>query len=364
MKHKILVVIENFDELGYISDNLKSDFQVFTANTLEETVEMIRKFQPNILLVDSSLPKISGAELCRQIKKSSLKSATPLIILSTDRSKESEALALESGAIDYISKPLNYRILKLRVDNIIQSSLEQKNLKDMIQIRTHELEKIQNNMINTILMISEYRDPETSAHIVRIKHYVLAVAQKMRENSKFSNMLTSKFIKTIYDVSPLHDIGKIIISDSVLLKPTEYTVEERHVMEKHTLYGAYIVELIEKGIEDNFYLEIAHNIILHHHEKWDGTGYPEGLKGANIPLCARIMAVADTFDALITKKSYREASSFEDAFAEIKSLSGRKLDPDVVDAFLAVKEIIVKIVQKYSEVLETSNLLDIRLSGD
>ena len=352
MKHKILIVMENVEELGYILDNLKDSFQIATLNKAKGVLEYVKKHSPNLILIDSILPDKSGIELCRELKDDQYNMSAPLIMVSTDRSKESEAKALECGVIDYIQKPLNFRILKSRMDNAINSNLNQKYLKELIQIRTHELEKIQNNMIHTISIISEYRDPETAAHILRTKNYVLAISQKLRENPKYSTMLTPNMIKTIYEVAPLHDIGKIIIPDSVLLKPGTFSEEEYTVMKKHTNYGAYIIELIEKGTEENFYLEIAHNLVHYHHEKWDGTGYPEGLKGSRIPLSARIMAVADTFDALINKRSYREAFSFDEALKKLDEEKGRALDPDVVDAFLSVEEIIRKIVQKYSDAVE------------
>jgi len=253
---------------------------------------------------------------------------------------------LSLGAADYITKPVNPSILRMRIEN----HLSQKEFKDELKFQNHFLSEevhrhianltvVQEASIMAMASLAETRDNETGQHLRRTKHYISELAMHMGKEKKFKAKLSPENIKLIALSSPLHDIGKIGIPDSILLKPGPLTADEYDMMKKHTIIGRNAILKAENLIGcDETFLSCARKIAYSHHEKWDGTGYPEGLSGEDIPLSARLMAVVDAYDALTSQRIYKEAVCHEEAVAIIRTDSGTHFDPDVIKAFLALTE--------------------------
>ena len=217
----------------------------------------------------------------------------------------------------------------------------------MVQ-KTDYIEKMQSDLIVILADMVENRDESTGDHIRKTSMYTLIIMRQMRRMGIKSGMLTDDYIQNVYKAAPLHDIGKIRIPDAILNKPGKLTPEEFDIMKKHSVYGGAIIDELIESLPQASYLEAARDIALYHHERWDGTGYPEGLKGEEIPLPARIMAVADVFDALISDRVYKKAFSFEKAMDIIKEESGTHFDPDIVKAFFAVSDEAMETAKKQS----------------
>ncbi len=236
-------------------------------------------------------------------------------------------------------------------DSIIIKADKIKKLKDLLEIKivkkTKELKKIQHVTIFALARLSEYRDKETGEHLNRIRQYSYLIAKELL-NSKYNKYINKKYVSNIYYSSPLHDIGKVGISDKILLKPDTLTKKEFEIVKKHTLIGGKTLEAAEKQLKrkTKSFLSMGKNIAFYHHEKWDGTGYPSGLKGEKIPLSARIIALADVYDAITTKRVYKEAMSHEEAKRIIIETKGKHFDPVIVKAFLSLEDSFCKISEK------------------
>ncbi len=219
----------------------------------------------------------------------------------------------------------------------------------MVNKKTIELSEVQSVLIETLGTLAEYRDPDTGGPIKRTQNYVKALAIQLKKNQKYENLLSDENIELIYLSVPLHDIGKVGIRDDILLKPGKLTEEEFEIMKMHTVFGHETLELAERKLKNNNFLRFANEVAYTHQEKWDGTGYPRGLKGEEIPLIGRIMALADVYDALISKRVYKRAMTHEEAKEIIIEGKNSHFDPDIVEAFLAVEETFKNIAFIYSD---------------
>jgi putative two-component system response regulator len=268
-----------------------------------------------------------------------------------------EQLGLGLGAADYISKPISAPIVLARIKTQLSMKRVHDFLRDQnhfleteIQTRTREIVALQDVTIHTMASLAETRDSETGNHIRRTAHYVKALAEKLRPNPRFSEFLTDKNIELLFKSAPLHDIGKVGIPDRILLKPGRFEGNEMEIMKTHTTLGRDAILQAERelGLEVDF-LKYAKEIAYGHQEKWDGSGYPQGLVGDAIPISARLMAVADVYDALISRRVYKEGMSHEAAVAIITEGRGQHFDPDMVDAFLALQQDFIDIAQRYAD---------------
>jgi putative two-component system response regulator len=264
------------------------------------------------------------------------------------------------GAVDYITKPISPPILKERIHTHLElkrarDQLKQQNqiLEDKVLERTRQLEELQDVAMVAMGSLAETRDPETGNHIRRTQHYVKLLANRLKDHPRFNHFLTPENVTTLFKSAPLHDIGKVGVPDHILLKPGKLTVEEFEEMKKHTTYGRDAIAAAELTITsaDNF-LIFAKEIAYSHQEKWDGSGYPEGLSGDNIPISARLMAVADVYDALISRRVYKPPFPHEQAVAIITEGKGAHFDPDMVDAFLDISDQFYEIALKYADTEE------------
>lgn len=297
-------------------------WRVVEAADGQEAIKKICTGQIRIVISDWQMPGMTGLELCKLVRKRRLSDYVYFILLTSLKGNDNLVQGLEAGADDFLSKPFNHRelMVRLRVAERIVS-LENKNL-----------------LVFSLAKLAESRDCETGAHLERIREYSRMLAEELSKCERYSKEIDADYIQTIYLTSPLHDIGKVGIPDNILLKPGKLTVEEFEVMKQHALIGSQTLDAALQAYPAAQYLKVARDIARSHHEKFNGSGYPQGLAGEDIPLCARIVTVADVYDAMTTKRVYKEAFTHETARSIIIEGRGTDFDPDVVDAFLAQEE--------------------------
>jgi putative two-component system response regulator len=255
---------------------------------------------------------------------------------------------------DYILHPFSKGQLNKKIENLIYPNINNVNLKNIIFEKIQKMSLIQSVMFETLGTLAEYRDPETGGHIKRTKNYVKALAMELMKLDKYKKILNEEIIEKMYMAVPLHDIGKVGIRDNILLKPGKLTSEEFEIMKLHTIFGHETIFMEKSKIGQNDFLDFADDVTYTHHEKWDGSGYPRGLKGEEIPLIGRLMAIADVYDALVSKRVYKDAYSHEKAKDIIESGRGRHFDPTMVDAFMIIKDVFKNISEIYSDEEYTS----------
>ncbi|UCU97307.1 two-component system response regulator [Acidovorax radicis] len=372
-KCTVLVVDDTPDNLSLMSDLLRTDYKVKLAPSGERALQIVAaESKPDLILLDIMMPDMDGYEVLRRLQFNPDTEDIPVIFLTAMSASEDESIGLELGAVDYITKPINPAIVMARVRNHLQLKrardyLARHNLllEQEITNRTRALAELQDATIRAMASLAETRDNETGNHIRRTQHYVEALARHLQDHPRFKDDLTDTAIETIFKSAPLHDIGKVGIPDRILLKPGKLTPEEFEIMKTHTTLGRDAIVAAETdAMLDNPFFRYAKEITYSHQEKWDGSGYPEGLMGNNIPLSARLMAVADVYDALISERVYKPAYSHEHAVEIIRDGRGSHFDPDMVDAFLALSEEFRRIAQRFADA-EPSRLAEIdRLAAD
>ncbi|MEO5359887.1 MAG: two-component system response regulator [Nitrospirota bacterium] len=357
-KNVILVVDDTPDNLTLMSGLLKDTYKVKVANSGERALKIINSDSPpDLVLLDIMMPDMDGYEVIRRMRTNEATAAMPVIFLTAKAEVEDERMGLSLGAVDYITKPVSPPIVMARVKNhldlkAMRDFLKQKNdfLEQEVKRRTEEISAIQDVTILALGSLAETQDSDTGNHIRRTQYYVAALAKHLSANPRFGWFLTSKNVITLFKIAALHDIGKVGIPDKVLLKAGKLDNDEYTIMKTHTTLGKQAIEEAEKrlGIEVEF-LKYAKQIACSHHERWDGAGYPEGLSGDDIPIPARLMAVADVYDALICKRVYKTPMTHEQAKKIIVEGNSTQFDPDVVDAFIALEETFIKIAKQFTD---------------
>ena len=353
----ILVVDDTPANIDVVKGVLSEGYFVQAAINGEMALKIVQKKKPDLILLDIMMPGIDGYEVCKRLKSDATTYDIPVIFLTAKAEVEDETKGLDLGAVDYITKPISPPILKARVKTqlelkLARDYLERENeiLEEKVIERTRHMEELQDVTMVAMGSLAEARDPETGNHIRRTQRYVKRLAIQLKEHPRFSDFLTPQNITSLYKSAPLHDIGKVGIPDNILLKPGKLTDEEFDEMKKHTIYGRDAISAAVKSINsaDNF-LVFANEIAYSHHEKWDGSGYPEGLAGDDIPISARLMAVADVYDALISRRVYKPPFPHEKAVAIIQEGKGSHFDPDMVDAFMEVADEFYVIAQEFAD---------------
>lgn len=346
-KSTILVVDDTADNLKLMNGLLRDDYNVTLANSGEIALEIAQsEFPPDLILLDIMMPEMDGYEVCTRLKADHKTKHIPIIFLTAKTEVSDETRGLEMGAVDYITKPISPPIVLSRVKTHLtvkkmQDFLHDQNsfLESEVQKRTVEINAIQDVTIHAMASLAETRDSDTGNHIRRTQQYVKVLAEKVRLNPRFSHFLDDdKIIEMLFKSAPLHDIGKVGIPDKILLKPGKFEPTEFEIMKTHTTLGRNAIQQAEKelGLEVPF-LKYAKEIAYYHQEKWDGSGYPMGLAGDDIPISARLMAVADVYDALISRRVYKTGMPHEKAVQIISEGKGTHFDPDMVDAFIELQ---------------------------
>ena len=342
----ILVVDDTPDNLTLMSSLLKDLYKVKVANNGEKALKYVQGgSKPDLILLDIMMPGLSGYDVIRELKINPETRSIPVVFLTAMSEAEDEKKGLEMGAADYITKPISPPIVLARVKTQLENKAAADFLRDQnsfleneVSKRTRELSAIQDVTILTLASLAETRDSDTGNHIRRTQYYVKALADKLKTHRRFGHFLTDQTIDLLFKSAPLHDIGKVGIPDRILLKPGRFTPEEFEIMKTHTTLGREAIEHAEKqlGMKVEF-LKFAKEIAYYHQEKWDGSGYPTGTAGDVIPISARLMALADVYDALISRRVYKDGMSHEKAVSIIGEGKGTHFDPDVVDAFFELQ---------------------------
>ena len=352
----ILVVDDAPENLALMSSLLKERYRVKLARNGETALQLASTEPgPDLILLDVMMPGIDGYEVLARLRATVATRDIPVIFLTARAREEDEQRGLDLGAEDYITKPIRPSILLSRVHNhlLLKSAkdfLRNHNayLEAEVVRRTEELAAIQDVTILAMASLAETRDNETGNHIRRTQHFVRALAEQLKTHPSFAAYLTDTTIELLFKSAPLHDIGKVGIPDRILLKPSRHTPEEFEIMKRHPTLGKEAIEAAEQALGTPVaFLTLAKEIAFSHQEKWDGSGYPLGLIGEAIPISARLMAVADVYDALTSRRAYKEAMSHETALGIIAEGRGKHFDPDMVDAFLQVADTFQMIAQRY-----------------
>ena len=354
----ILVVDDTPDNLSLMSGLLKDSYRVKVANSGEKALKQVQgDAKPDLILLDIMMPGLSGYDVIAQLKTDPATRDIPVIFLTAMSAAEDEKKGLEMGAADYITKPISPPIVLARVKTQLENKAAADFLRDQntyleaeVTKRTREISAIQDVTILAMASLAETRDSDTGNHIRRTQYYVRALAEKLKTHQRFGYFLSDQTIELLFKSAPLHDIGKVGIADRVLLKPGRFTPEEFEIMKSHTTLGRDAIEHAEKqlGMQVDF-LNLAKEIAYYHQEKWDGSGYPMGISGDDIPISARLMAVADVYDALISRRVYKEGMPHEKAVTIIAESKGTHFDPDVVDAFLELQDEFRAIAVRYAD---------------
>ena len=339
----ILIVDDNPENLTVLGDLLCERYRVRAANSGARALQLAAQSPlPDLILLDIMMPGLSGYEVLEQLQQSPSLRGIPVIFTTAMNAEEDEQRGIVLGAVDYLTKPLKPAIVLARVSAHIELKLARDRLQHVnesleaeIARRMRENLMIQEVTIRALARLAETRDNETGNHILRTQHYVQALALRASRHPRFAHELDEQSIALIAKSAPLHDIGKVGIPDQVLLKVGKLTPEEWEVMKTHAAIGADAIRRAEADTSEPVrFLDYAKQVARHHHERWDGSGYPDGLAGEAIPLAARLMALADVFDALISRRVYKQAFNFEEARRIMASQGGKHFDPDLLAAFL------------------------------
>lgn len=356
MNDTILIVDDSKTDMLLIKTMLL-DYTLLLAYDGMEAMEIV-KDNPNIdiIILDLNMPKMNGFEVLQALQiNETYKGITTLILTNYDEC-ENEIRGLDLGAVDYIRKPLNMESLKKRIEVHIslrkaRKYIEEQNLilEERVSIRTRELVMTRDVTIHALIGLLEVRNIESSNHTKRTQWMMKILCEHLKTKQKYADILNEEYITELFQTAPLHDIGKVGIPDKILLKPGRLDSEEFEIMKKHTTYG---VEALthESNLENvTTFIRTAIEIVGTHHEKFDGTGYPHGLKAEEIPLCGRMMAIIDVYDALTSKRVYKPAVAHEEALAIILSERSKHFDPCLIDAFIEIEKDIQQIRYKYDQ---------------
>jgi len=352
----IMIVDDTEMNIVILVEALRADYELIIAINGLEALELLEDQTPDLILLDIMMPDIDGYEVLQRIKKKPNLEHIPVILLSAITESDSKTKGFSLGAVDYVTKPFEMIEVKARVRTQLKFmeahlALEHQKLflEEKVKERTELLERTNSAAIYCLAALAETRDPETGEHIKRTQNYIRELAFELQAKAKYKDILTNDFIKLLYQSAPLHDIGKVGVRDSILLKPGRLTEAEFEEMKKHTIYGGNSLMVGIKELGEDSFLTLAKEIALTHHEKWDGTGYPKGLSKAEIPISGRLMALSDVYDALISKRVYKNAFSHDEAKAIILEGRGTHFDPDIVDAFIVREAEFIKIMRQFKD---------------
>ena len=348
-KKRLLIVDDVADNIRILFNAFKDDCSILTATNGQDAIKLsLQDPQPDLILLDVMMPGMSGYEVCKILKDNDETKDIPVIFVTAVNEKEGELEGLSLGAVDYITKPINLDLVRVRVFNHLELKEYRDDLKELVHKRTQQLQLAKEATVEAMGIVAESRDSETGGHIQRTKNYMYILANKLSEHPKYKETLTKSMIDLLSNSAPLHDIGKIAIPDEILLKPGKLEEDEFEIMKEHAIIGETTIADVQKRLGESDFLNTAKEIAGSHHEKWDGSGYPRKLSGDDIPLSGRLMALADVYDALISKRSYKLPFTHEKVLEIITNDKAKHFDPDIVDVFLELHEEFLKISMEFS----------------
>lgn len=352
-KQKILIVDDERFYINVLVEQLSEDYYTVIAKDGAQALERALE-SPDLILLDIVMPGVDGYEVCRQLKADERTRDIPVIFLTVKSELDDEIYGFKMGAVDYITKPISPAIVKARVAthislNSARKSLARQNyiLEEKVAERTKEISHTHDVAIYCLSSLVETRDNETGFHIRRTQNYVRVLANYLMDKPRFKNLLNKEYNLQLFKSAPLHDIGKIGVPDRILLRAGPLHGDDWEEMKRHTVYGKEAIERAEAEMGSTSFLDVAKEIAYTHHEKWDGSGYPLGIKGDEIPVSGRLMALADVYDALISKRVYKSAFTHEKAVEMICAEEGKYFDPDIVIAFRELQDEFLKIASLY-----------------
>jgi len=337
-KYTILVVDDTPANINLLYNILQDDYKVKAAPSGQKALEILENDTSiDMVLLDIMMPRMDGYEVCKIIKENPVTAPIPVIFVTALSEHGNEEKGLALGAVDYITKPINPAITRARIKTHLALYNQNRELERKVDERTRELQETRLSIIRRLGRAAEFKDNETGLHVIRMSHYSRLISESMAGEA-------TEWTDLVFQASTMHDVGKIGIPDGILLKAGRLDEDEWKVMKKHPLFGAEII-----GEHPSRLLQMAKEIALSHHEKWDGSGYPTGLVGEAIPISARIAAVADVFDALTTERPYKNAWGVEDAVAYIDKACGKEFDPTVVEHFHRVLPEILLYKERFAD---------------
>ena len=360
-RSKIILVDDIVANLEQGRNMLKTFHAVYPAQSAAKLFEILENVIPDLILLDVNMPEMNGYETIRRLKADERYAGIPVIFLTAQNDVDSELEGLGLGAADYISKPFSAPLLLKRIENHLliarqkqdllkkQAELQEyaNNLQAMVQEKTEEVLELQNVVLAAVADLVEFRDKSTGRHIMRTQLYLKALVEELMQDAAYEKELSALDMNFFLQSAQLHDVGKIAISDLILNKPDKLTPEEFEIMKTHVSAGVDALERLLDHTKKHAFLNNALVIIGTHHEKWDGSGYPLGLKGHNIPLAGQLMAVVDVYDALISDRPYKRALTHDEACRIIEDSAGTHFNPALIDAFHNVKDKFARIAQEY-----------------
>ncbi|MBL6957361.1 MAG: response regulator [Rhodospirillales bacterium] len=358
---KILIVDDTLVNITLLVDILGAEGyrNIFTTTDPREVETFLKIESFDLILLDIHMPEMSGIDVLQMLQDKQIDDYQPVLVLTAQTDDDTRRQALSLGAKDFLNKPFDRWEVLLRIRNLLETwvfynrqKIRGDELEARVQQRTRQLNVVQDATIVAMGSLAETRDNETGNHIRRTQRYIRALAEKLGGLEQFRDQLTPETITLLFKSAPLHDIGKVGIPDRILLKPGRLDPDEFEIMKTHARLGEEAIEAAEGMIADEeagAFLAYAREIAIGHHEKWDGSGYPAGLSGGDIPLSARLMAVADVYDALISRRVYKPPFTHEETVAMIEEGRGSHFDPVMVDAFLEIESEFRSIAEKYSD---------------
>jgi cyclic di-GMP phosphodiesterase len=354
----VLIVDDAPENLTVLAQALADEYSVKAARDGLGALQIAGADPPpDLILLDIVMPGLDGFEVCRRLKSNAATAGVPVIFLTGRTRAEDEERGFALGAVDYIAKPISPPVVRARVRTHLQLKASADFLKNQNQFleqevmrRTHEVRAIQDVAVLAVASLAETRDNETGNHIRRTQFYVRGLALHLQNHPRFRSELGEGTVDLLFKSAPLHDIGKVGIPDRILLKPGRLTPDEFEIMKTHTTLGLESIVQAEQRLGSSVaFLRYAKEIALSHQEKWDGSGYPEGRRGDDIPISARLMAVADVYDALISRRVYKPPFSQEKSLAILREGRGSHFDPDILDAFLAHTDEFKTIADRFAD---------------
>ena len=329
--YHILIVDDDKLNLTVARNALSGTYKVTAVTSGEQALKFLQNNTCDLILLDINMPEMNGFEVMAKIRENPENADIPIIFLTADSDPEIESRCLKEGAMDFITKPFVQNVMLSRISRTLELEALRQDLEGQLEARTMHIKHIQEMMVIGMATMVESRDLSTGGHINRTSMVVRIFAERLANEQ---NGLTKSFLDMVIRAAPMHDLGKIAVDDRVLRKQGRFDPEEYSEMKKHSAEGTRIVKQILEGVEEPDFVEIAANVAHYHHEKWDGSGYPDGLTGEKIPIEARIMALADVFDALVSKRCYKEAYSYDKAFSIMEDSIGTHFDPMLAKIFL------------------------------
>ena len=340
-KGKIMIVDDTVVNLELLQNLLqRRGYSIMAFPQGKLALKAALKSPPDMLLLDINMPEMDGFEVCSHFKSEPSLAKIPVLFISALEASQDKVRAFAAGGVDYVTKPFQIEELNARVDTHLkivrmQRELERYNheLEELVQEKVRDIEESHLSTILAMVKLTEYRDVGTGMHIERTRTLCSMLAAKLAEHPEYDGLLSPEYAETIYNAAPLHDVGKVGVPDGILLKPGRLTDDEWEIMKTHSEIGAETLREVRRKYVSNAFVNMGIEIARFHHEKWDGSGYPEGRSREAIPLSARIMAVADVYDALRTRRPYKEPFSHEESFTILQKDSGSHFDPLLVEVF-------------------------------